>query len=213
MNRLAALAVAIVCVAPGCSKRAPSGFAPGLGPGDGEATTTVLTTGIEPTGGASESGDAPSSDASDASGEPDEAGSSGEPSIDTTSSEATTEPVADASSSSSSGLPVLPGDPLDPSLDIPEDGEACDTPGSLGECPGIAVCRFATSEQGLCESCEPCGNLGDPCSESIECDILFSCFEGRCTNFCELGTYGCGPIEDCLDVGHPTHGVCDPSAI
>jgi hypothetical protein len=211
MHRLAALALALACVGPGCSKRAPSGFAPALGPGDGEATTMVLTTGIGPTGGASESGDAAASEASDASGQPDEAGSSGEPPMSTTSS-STTEPVADASSSTS-GSPVLPGDPLDPSLDIPEEGEACDTPGSLGECPGIAVCRFATSEQGLCESCEPCGNLGDPCSASVECDILFACYDGRCTNFCELGTPGCGPIEDCLDVGHPTHGVCDPSAI
>jgi hypothetical protein len=41
---------------------------------------------------------------------------------------------------------------------------------------------------------------------------LFSCYAGRCTNFCTLGTVECGPVEDCLDIGHPTHGVCDPFA-
>jgi hypothetical protein len=83
----------------------------------------------------------------------------------------------------------------------------------LNECPGIAVCRFHTTEQGLCESCDACGNLGAACNDGTDCDILFACYEGQCTNFCELGTYACGPLEDCLDVGHPTHGVCDPAGI
>jgi hypothetical protein len=104
------------------------------------------------------------------------------------------------------------GDPLDPDLDIPNDGEACTTPGDLNECPGIAVCRFATTEHGLCESCDACGNLNAPCVEGTDCDILFSCYAGHCTNFCTLGTFECGPIEDCLDIGHPTKGVCDPFA-
>ena len=104
------------------------------------------------------------------------------------------------------------GDPLDPDLDIPNGGEECTTPGDLNECPGIAVCRFATTEHGLCESCDACGNLNAPCVEGTDCDILFSCYAGRCTNFCTLGTFECGPIEDCLDIGHPTRGVCDPFA-
>lgn len=103
-----------------------------------------------------------------------------------------------------------PGSPLDPGLDTPDDGEVCMTPGSLGECPALQVCRFHTTEQGLCESCDTCGNLGAPCVEGTDCDILFACYQGQCTNICELGTFFCGPIEDCLNVGHPTHGVCAP---
>jgi len=117
---------------------------------------------------------------------------------------------ADASSTGATG--ATGGDPLDPDLDIPNGGEECTTPGDLNECPGIAVCRFATTEHGLCESCDACGNLNAPCVEGTDCDILFSCYAGRCTNFCTLGTFECGPIEDCLDIGHPTHGVCDPFA-
>ncbi|MEM6291836.1 MAG: hypothetical protein AAGA54_11240 [Myxococcota bacterium] len=105
------------------------------------------------------------------------------------------------------------GTPLDPDLDVPDEGESCNVPGSLNECPGVAtVCRFYTAEEGRCESCEACGNLNAPCTDGTDCDILFSCFQGRCTNFCQLGTFSCGPIEDCLDIGHPTHGVCDPFA-
>jgi len=103
------------------------------------------------------------------------------------------------------------GGPLDPDLALPDpSGTPCTTPGSMGECPGIEVCRFYTTVEGRCESCEPCGNLNDSCTASSECDILFMCYMGRCTNFCELGTYMCGPIDDCIDVGHPTYGVCLP---
>lgn len=111
-----------------------------------------------------------------------------------------------------SGDPTVDGTPLDPDLDVPDEGESCSFPGNLNECPGIAVCRFYTAEEGRCESCEGCGNLNAPCTQGTDCDILFSCFAGRCTNFCELGTFSCGPIEDCLDIGHATHGVCDPFA-
>ena len=117
------------------------------------------------------------------------------------------------SSGDPSGDPTIDGTPLDPDLDVPDDGESCSFPGSLNECPGVAtVCRFYTAEEGRCESCEGCGNLNAPCVNGTDCDILFSCFAGRCTNFCELGTFGCGPVEDCLDIGHATHGVCDPFA-
>ncbi len=103
------------------------------------------------------------------------------------------------------------GTPLDPLL-RPADpsGAPCATPGSMSECPGIAVCRFFTAEEGRCESCTECGNLGRPCASGRDCDILFACYAGRCTNICPLGTFYCGPVEDCLDVGHPTHGVCRP---
>jgi hypothetical protein len=126
---------------------------------------------------------------------------------------------ASASGSSSSGAGATGdttsggGTPLDPDLDVPSEGESCMFPGSLNECPGVAtVCRFYTAEEGRCESCDNCGNLNAACTTGTDCDILFSCYAGRCTNFCQLGTPSCGPVENCLDIGHPTHGVCDPFA-
>ncbi len=98
---------------------------------------------------------------------------------------------------------------LDPGLSLPDpNGATCATPGSLSECPGIEVCRFYTAQSGRCESCTSCNNLGAPCSASSDCDILFMCYLGKCTNFCQLGTSECGPVANCLDIGHPTYGVC-----
>lgn len=113
---------------------------------------------------------------------------------------------------SSSGITGA-GTPLDPAVDVPDAGnEPCDDPGNLVECPGIAVCRFFTAEEGRCESCDVCGNLNAFCVEGTDCDILFTCFQGRCTNFCTLGSFECGPADACLDIGHATDGVCDPFA-
>lgn len=118
---------------------------------------------------------------------------------------------SDSGSDVGSDVGSADGGALDPSLSpaAPE-GDPCTTPGSLGECPSIQVCRFFDATTSRCESCEPCGNLGNSCSASSECDILFVCYAGRCTNICPLGTSFCGPPDDCLDVGHPTHGVCRP---
>lgn len=104
------------------------------------------------------------------------------------------------------------GGGLDPDLRLPSSaGPACSTPGSEKECPGPSMCRLASPTAGRCESCTNCGNLNELCNASNECDILFQCFRGRCTNFCQLGAYGCGSaISDCLDVGHPTVGMCRP---
>jgi hypothetical protein len=103
------------------------------------------------------------------------------------------------------------GAPLDPALSVPPAGnEPCTTPGSFGECSGVSVCRFFDADEGRCESCTECGNLGASCASGDDCDILFACYAGTCTNICPLGTSYCGPVEDCLDVGHPTHGVCRP---
>ena len=125
--------------------------------------------------------------------------------------------VPDGPPGSGDGPPAVDGpggadaSPLDPDLALPApDGQPCTTPGSFSECPGIEVCRIDTPTSGRCESCEPCGNLNDPCARSSECDILFQCYQGSCTNICTLGTKECGPPEDCLDVGHETHGVCRP---
>jgi len=102
--------------------------------------------------------------------------------------------------------------PLDPQLATPPaSNQPCTWPGSMGECDGIAVCRHYVAEESRCESCEPCGNLNAFCSASIECDILFTCFQGRCTAACSFETpQTCGVPTDCIDVGHPTHGVCRP---
>lgn len=98
---------------------------------------------------------------------------------------------------------------LDPELDVPPaENEICETPGA--SCGGVRLCRFYDETQGRCESCTECGNLFDPCTSGDDCDILFVCFRGSCTNICLLGTFQCGAEEDCIDVGHPTHGACRP---
>lgn len=103
--------------------------------------------------------------------------------------------------------------PLDPDLDVPAaSNPPCTTPGSMGgECPSLSVCRHFSAEESRCESCEACGNLNAFCSQSSDCDILFTCFMGRCTAACDFRTpQTCGNPSDCVDVGHPTHGVCLP---
>lgn len=177
----------------------------GLSAGMSGATSGATAS---PTSAAAET-DAPA-DSTGGSGMPGETEPSG-PSSEGTMGMATTSGGPTTMTSGDSGSTGgAPGDPLDPGLDVPEDGEPCMTPGSLVECPGIAVCRFHTTEQGLCESCDSCGNLGAACVEGTDCDILFACYLGQCTNFCMLGSFECGPPEDCLDIGHPTHGVCAP---
>jgi len=128
------------------------------------------------------------------------------------------QPLSDAATGTPDAAPMPDAAPpdaapsgLDPALELPDpSGEACATPGSMSECPGIQVCRFYDEEYGRCESCTDCGNLNAYCTASEQCDILFSCYAHACTNFCTLGTQACGPVEDCLDVGHPTQGVCRP---
>jgi hypothetical protein len=192
-----ALALAAACTVDG-----GDGF-PGV---SGGSAATLSTTVASTDGGAS--------------GSDDTAGGSGG-STDATSGGSSTGPVdstgvADSGSGSGgvvdTGSTSGGGTPLDPMLDIPDDGAMCSYPGDLEECDGIAVCRFATVEYGLCESCDACGNLNAPCVEGTDCDILFECYAGRCTNFCTLGQSECGPVDACLDVGHPTRGVCDPFA-
>jgi hypothetical protein len=89
-------------------------------------------------------------------------------------------------------------------------GVPCTTPGDMASCPFLTVCRIASATGGRCEGCTTCGNLGNSCTTSSECDILFQCFQGKCTNICRLGTFYCGPIADCINVGNSTHGVCRP---
>jgi hypothetical protein len=99
--------------------------------------------------------------------------------------------------------------PLDPGLSLPDpNGAPCTSLGIEVGCPAYQVCRIASPSGGRCEGCASCGHLGDRCSATNECDILFECYKGKCTNFCQLGTYMCGAIADCINVGHPTEGVC-----
>jgi hypothetical protein len=125
--------------------------------------------------------------------------------LDAPPSDATTDGSPDATPDATSGA-------LHPDLVLPDPGgETCDAPGNTTVCPFLEVCRIASATSGRCETCEGCGNLFDPCVTNRDCDILFQCFQGYCTNICPLGTYYCGPIEDCIDVGHVTHGVCKPA--
>ena len=208
--------LAVVLLATACSEDVDGG--PSFGSGASGASASGGTSTATPDDGSGATSDIPgsSADTGDAPGtttdvsgattdDPsasNESSSGADPTTGGLSGETTTDDTA-----ASSG-----GTPLDPNLDVPEDGESCTTPGSLNECPGIAVCRFYTAEESRCESCDNCGNLGAPCTEGTDCDILFACYAGRCTNICPLGTSYCGPVEDCLDVGHPSHGVCDPFA-
>jgi hypothetical protein len=80
-----------------------------------------------------------------------------------------------------------------------------------GDCAGVEICRLKDSETAVCESCDTCGNLHASCVATSDCDILFTCFKGRCTAMCDMLTpQTCGNPATCVDVGHGTHGVCDP---
>ena len=226
---------AIVALGSGCLKDVTGRpYGPGLGSGGstGAAAETGgsddLTTSISASDGASNDGstgnsmpgdDNDGSDETSAGATSAEDGSTGgvdptDPTDPTDGSggSASTSGTTAGESSGSGGQ--TQGSPLHPQLDIAEGGEVCQTPGHLGECSGIAtVCRFHDSDTGRCESCQECGNLNAFCGDGTQCDILFACFAGRCTNFCTLGTQECGAVDDCLDVGHPTRGVCDPYAL
>jgi len=104
-----------------------------------------------------------------------------------------------------------PGGGLDPDLALPDpSGTVCHAPGSSTGCALGEVCRYFTPSEGRCESCVDCGNLHASCVKTADCDILFECFQGTCTNFCTLGGGECGNPADCVAIGHPTRGVCKP---
>jgi hypothetical protein len=101
---------------------------------------------------------------------------------------------------------------LDPALSLPAaSGTVCYTPGSSSGCALASVCRPFSATEGRCESCTNCGHLNALCQRSDECDIVFTCYQHRCTGFCMLGMYGCaGGIAGCVNIGHPVYGVCQP---
>ena len=119
----------------------------------------------------------------------------------------------DTAGSESGNMGACMGMPLDAALEVPPlCAPTCDSIGFGADCPGIEICRLKDSQTAVCESCEPCGNLHDPCTASSQCDILFTCYLGQCTAMCDFATpQTCGVPAACTDVGHPTHGVCDPN--
>jgi hypothetical protein len=104
------------------------------------------------------------------------------------------------------------GGSLPPDLELPAaNGQVCDQYGGMtGECPSGQVCRPYSTTEGRCESCGPCGNLNAHCNYTDECDILFTCYQGRCVGYCTLGTSECGSPADCVDIGNATRGICKP---
>lgn len=103
---------------------------------------------------------------------------------------------------------------LDPDLSLPgPGGQVCTDPGRIGApaCPAAEVCRFFTSTEGRCEAGPASGGgRGTACTATSQCDLLFECYQGQCTEFCTLGTLACGAVADCLAIGHATRGVCRP---
>lgn len=99
---------------------------------------------------------------------------------------------------------------LDPALSIPPVGNpSCATP-NTGCRAGETWCRLYSSTEGRYEGCTTCDNQNDPCSTGEDCNLFFVCYTGRCTLMCELGSSTCGDVNACLDIGHPTRGVCRP---
>jgi hypothetical protein len=102
------------------------------------------------------------------------------------------------------------GSGLDPNLSPASGtGAICTTPGSLTQCGVGQACRFYTSTQARCDAGGP-RLLGDSCTASSDCDILFVCYAGHCRNVCHIGTSECGAPANCIDVGfkNAAIGVC-----
>lgn len=150
--------------------------------------------------------------------------SSGSASVDTTASADTTASDdagatststggAESETGSETGAGACGGAPLNAQLAVPPlCAPTCTSIGSGADCAGITICRLKDTQTAVCESCAPCGNLHALCTQTSECDILFTCFMGQCTAMCDFDTpQTCGNPAACTDVGHPTHGVCDPT--
>jgi len=188
------VALVFVALVPACARGLSDGYSdPNAGPSGGGAP------------GPGAGGDASATDGG-TSASPD-TGSPG--SADATSPE-------DAPAGGDSAPPPPPPDDsgsggLDPGLSLPDpSGQPCTLPGSENGCPLTSVCRISSTTGGRCESCTDCGHLHDPCAATADCDIVFECYQGFCTNFCTPGTSECGAVADCVNVGNATTGVCKP---
>lgn len=115
--------------------------------------------------------------------------------------------------SGTTGVAACMGAPLNAQLEVPPVCEpTCNSIGFGNDCGLAEICRLKDSATAVCESCVQCGNLHAPCTATDQCDILFTCFMGQCTAMCDFDTpQTCGVPAACTDVGHPTHGVCNPN--
>src|SRR5512138_782044 len=120
--------------------------------------------------------------------------------------------ASDAPATPDAAIDAPVGGGLDPDLELPPGtGTPCTHPGAIGgECGQLEVCRYFTPTEGRCETCTDCGNLNAACTATNQCDILFECYQHKCTNFCTLGTTECGAPADCINIGSATRGVCRP---
>jgi hypothetical protein len=209
MNRSSRILAAVALAA--CSVDADDGFTGVASGGASAGTPTSSASGISAGNSTADDGSAEgtaSGGPSDATGEATSAsGGSGSTSAGEGPGSSSAGDVSD------SGAGVCDGAALDAQLEVPPlCAPTCTSFGFSNDCPALNVCRLKDSATGVCESCQPCGNLEAPCSASSECDILFTCFKGQCTAMCDLTTpQTCGNPAACTDVGHPTHGVCDPA--
>jgi len=209
-----AIAFVLACLAAACA-RGQSDYVGEPGSGPGVAPTSQGDAGGtgNGNGGAGSSGGASGSSGGGSSGASGSSGSSGGTSGSSGSSGNTSGGDAGADAAKQDAAPPTPdAGGLDPLLSLPDPSGAPCVPGVGSEigCPLGSVCRLSSPGGGRCESCTNCGHLKDPCSSGSDCDIVFECYDGRCTNFCQLGSYNCGAIPDCLNVGDPTIGVCRP---
>ncbi len=110
---------------------------------------------------------------------------------------------AGGSGGTSADCPTVPGIPdlCGPAAS----GTPCTEIGFGGfDCPSGQTCRIA----GTTARCEPHNVVGNgPCAKNDDCIQAYQCYQNQCMWLCELGSgFGCsGP---CMNIGHPTHGVC-----
>lgn len=102
---------------------------------------------------------------------------------------------------------------LDPLLVRPDpSGAPCPDPGSQTECADGEVCRIDGTSSGRCQGCtgSVCGQPGDPCASSADCDTLAQCYGGHCRDLCPRGSPDgiCPSGATCVNVGNGSTGVC-----
>lgn len=210
----------VALLATGCSVGSNDPFMPVNTGSAGSSASSTATSGTE--GPADPSGTADSDSGTEAGPGSSEGGSGGwdpgtEGSSTTNPSSSTaadsTGGSEEGSGSTSGSAGACEGEPLDPQLATPPVCDpTCTGIGFGNDCPLAEYCRLKDSQTAVCESCVACGNLHAPCVTTADCDIIFTCFMGQCTAQCDLATpQTCGNPAACTDVGHPTHGVCNPN--
>ncbi len=196
-----------VGLALGCTVDSENGFPSVMTGASATAPTSVSGTGA--------TGDATTDTEGTAGGSAEDTATSGAATVGTITDGMVTTGSDSGTGDSTGGGMVGPcgGQALDPQLEVPPLCQpACVSIGFSNDCPAGQICRLKDSATSVCENCITCGNSGAACSASNECNILFTCFKGQCALMCDLSTpQVCGNPAACTDVGHPTHGACDPA--